>query len=80
MTRSTRHSTAVKNIAGHKRVEEEQRIRALIGNAIDAIYALNPDGTVLEVKRAAEVLQGRPRAEIIGCPLMEAVSPKEPEP
>ncbi|MGZ6971390.1 MAG: PAS domain-containing protein [Thermoanaerobaculia bacterium] len=56
----------------------EQRIRALIENATDAIYVLNPDGTVLEVNPAAEVLQGRPRAEIIGCPLMEAVSPKEP--
>ncbi|MGZ6970168.1 MAG: ATP-binding protein [Thermoanaerobaculia bacterium] len=84
MTRPTRRSPAVKDVAGHKRVEEEvrhseQRIRALIENAIDAIYVLNPDGTVLEVNRAAEMLQGRPRAEIIGSPLMEAVSPEERE-
>ena len=82
MTRSARRFATLKT--GHKRVEEgvrhsEQRIRALIENATDAIYVLNPDGTVLEVNRAAEVLQGRPRAEIIGCPLMEAVSPEERE-
>ncbi len=44
----------------------EQRTRALMENAKDAILVTNIQGTVVEVNRAAEVLYSRPRAEFVG--------------
>jgi PAS domain S-box-containing protein len=70
------------NITERKRAEEgqkasEQSIRALMENAKDAIFVSNQEGIVLEVNRAAEQLQGRPRSDIVGRPVVETVAPKE---
>ncbi len=74
----------IRDISGRKRAESairasEQRVRALIENAKDAIYVLSTEGVVLQVNRAVEVLQGRPRDEIVGRPVIEAVAPEERE-
>ncbi|HVE66159.1 MAG TPA: PAS domain S-box protein, partial [Thermoanaerobaculia bacterium] len=57
----------------------EARYRALIENAMDAIYVSNPQGVVLEVNRATEDLQDRRRSEIVGHPILDFVAPEERE-
>jgi two-component system cell cycle sensor histidine kinase/response regulator CckA len=79
-----RHLSILHDITDRKLAEEEvrhseQRVRALMENAIDAIYVLSLDGIVLEANRAAEEQQGRPRAELVGRPLVDAVPPEERE-
>ncbi len=55
----------------------EQRNRALMENAKDAIIVWALDGTVLEVNRAAEKLVGRERGQMAGRSLQDIVPPEE---
>jgi hypothetical protein len=55
----------------------EERYRALMEQANDAILVLNLDHRILEANRAAERLLGRPRVEIVGRHYDEFVVPEE---
>ncbi|HXM77465.1 MAG TPA: PAS domain S-box protein, partial [Thermoanaerobaculia bacterium] len=57
----------------------EQRVRALMEHANDAIFISSTEGVVLEVNRAAEALQGLRREDMIGCPVAELVPAEERE-
>ena len=65
-----------------KRAEEalrasEQRIRAVMEGARDALVVSTTDGIVLEINRAAEALFGRPRSEVVGRHFLETLAPEE---
>jgi PAS domain S-box-containing protein len=49
-----------------KLVAAEQRYRALLENARDAIGILSPDGVILEANRGWERVMGTPRAQMVG--------------
>ena len=51
----------------------EEKYRALMENALDAIHVLSPDGTILEANLAAETLVGRPRREQLGRSFLELI-------
>ncbi len=57
----------------------EQRTRALMENAKDAILVGNIQGIVVEVNRAAEALFARPRAYFVGRNFLELVTADERE-
>src|SRR6266536_3486928 len=57
----------------------EQRTRALMENATDAILVTNIQGIVVEVNRAGEELFGRPRAEFAGCHFFDLLVADERE-
>jgi PAS domain S-box-containing protein len=57
----------------------EQRTRALMENAKDAILVANIQGIVVEVNRAAEALYARPRNEFVGRYLFELLVADERE-
>ena len=57
----------------------EQRTRALMENAKDAILVTNIQGIVVEVNRAGEELFGRPRAEFAGCHFFDLLVADERE-
>ncbi len=70
--------------AERKKAEEalrasEQRTRALMENAKDAILVTNIQGIVVEVNRAGEELFGRPRAEFAGCHFFDLLVADERE-
>jgi PAS domain S-box-containing protein len=70
---------AQRNLAEKAARASEQRVRALMENANDAIYVSSLEGVILEVNRAAERLQGRPRSEIVGSSVADVVVPEERE-
>ena len=77
-------TAAIRNITSRRRAEEalrqsEERSRELLENATGAIFISSIDGTVVQVNRAAEKLQGRPRLEIVGRSVLEAIAPEERE-
>jgi two-component system cell cycle sensor histidine kinase/response regulator CckA len=57
----------------------EQRTRALMENAKDAILVTNIQGIVVEINRAAEALYARPRAEFVGCHFFDLLVAEERE-
>ncbi len=57
----------------------EQRTRALMENAKDAILVANIQGIVVEVNRAAEALYARPRARFVGRHFFELLVADERE-
>jgi PAS domain S-box-containing protein len=66
--------------ADHQRLEEalresEERYRNLFENANDAIATITLDGTITGVNRAAELLLGWSREEIIGHPAPRFTTP-----
>jgi two-component system, cell cycle sensor histidine kinase and response regulator CckA len=70
--------------AERRRAEEalrasEQRTRALMENAKDAILVTNIQGSVVEVNRAGEALYGRPRAQFIGRHFLDLLVAEERE-
>ncbi|HLN58800.1 MAG TPA: ATP-binding protein [Thermoanaerobaculia bacterium] len=70
--------------ANRRKAEEalrasEQRTRALMENAKDAILVANIQGIVVEVNRAAEALYARPRAEFVGRYFFELLVADERE-
>ncbi|MCM3878093.1 MAG: PAS domain S-box protein [Thermoanaerobaculia bacterium] len=70
------------NITDRKRAEDslrrgEKRWRALMENAGDAILIMSPDGTVVEVNRAAERLFGRAQEGLIGRQFLEFLPAEE---
>ena len=66
------------NAEGELRASE-QRTRALMENAKDAIVVTNIDGIVVEVNRAGEALYARPRAEFVGCRFFDLLVADERE-
>jgi two-component system cell cycle sensor histidine kinase/response regulator CckA len=73
-----------REIDGRNRAEDslrssELRNRALIEDSKDAIYVCSTDGVVLQVNRATEILESRPRQEIIGRPVLESAPPAQRE-
>jgi PAS domain S-box-containing protein len=75
---------AIRDITERRRIEEalrqsEERARELLENATGAIYISSIDGTVVQVNRAAEKLEGRPRLEIVGRQVLESIAPEERE-
>jgi two-component system cell cycle sensor histidine kinase/response regulator CckA len=70
------------NITERKRAEDtlrrsEERRRALMEHALDAVLVLSPDGTILEANRAAETLAGRPRGEQVGRSFLELLQAED---
>jgi two-component system cell cycle sensor histidine kinase/response regulator CckA len=61
-----------RQLEGKVRASEE-KYRALMENALDAIHVLSPDGTILEANLAAETLVGRPRREQLGRSFLELI-------
>jgi two-component system, cell cycle sensor histidine kinase and response regulator CckA len=57
----------------------EQRTRALMENAKDAILVTNIQGIVVEVNRAGEELFGRPRAQFAACHFFDLLVADERE-
>jgi two-component system cell cycle sensor histidine kinase/response regulator CckA len=57
----------------------EERYRALIEQAQDAIFVNGLDGTVQEVNRAAERLAGRTRDALVGLSFLETLPPEDRE-
>src|SRR5437867_1874981 len=57
----------------------QDHYRALIEGASDAILILDPAHRILEANRAAEVLLGRPRTELVGGGYDDFVVPDERE-
>ncbi|HLK35448.1 MAG TPA: response regulator [Polyangiaceae bacterium] len=49
-----------------KLANAEQRYRALLENALDAISVLTPDGIILEANRGWERVLGVPRTQVVG--------------
>ncbi len=57
----------------------EERYRAIVANANDALFLLDPQGEVLEVNRQAEELLGRPAADILRHRLRDFAAPDAPD-
>ena len=57
----------------------EQRIRALMENANDAIVVTSTEGIILETNRAADELYGRSRVDTLGTHFCETHVPEERE-
>jgi PAS domain S-box-containing protein len=55
--------------------ESEARKAAVLEAALDAIVTIDSGGRVLEINSAAERLFGRPRADVLGRPLVEQIVP-----
>jgi hypothetical protein len=55
----------------------EARYRSLMEHAQDAIFVLDPQGTILEANRRMEELLGRPRGAILGRDFRDFVPPAE---
>ncbi len=77
-------TAAIRDITERRRIEEalrqsEARARELLENATGAIYISSVDGTVVQVNRAAERLEGRPRLEIVGRSVLDSIAPEERE-
>jgi PAS domain S-box-containing protein len=67
---------------GRKRVEtavmeEQRRTRAMLDTALDAIVAMDHDGTITEFNPAAERTFGYRREEVLGRELAELLIPRE---
>jgi len=65
----------------HKRTEEalrenEEKYYGLFYNSTDFIYVLDSKGTFVEVNRAAEVLTGYSKSELIGMNFKDYISPE----
>jgi PAS domain S-box-containing protein len=56
--------------------ESEERYRELFENAKDAIYVHDVNGTYTSVNRAAELLSGYPREEILGRSFADFIAPE----
>ncbi len=57
----------------------EQRTRALMENAKDAIFVTNIQGVVVEINRAAEALYAGPRGQFVGRRFFDLLVPDERE-
>ena len=57
----------------------EQRTRALMENAKDAIFVTNIQGVVVEINRAAEALYAGPRGQFVGRHFFDLLVPGERE-
>ncbi len=55
---------------------ERTRFVTALDEANDAIYFLSADGRIVDVNRRAELLYGRPRAELLGLPVGELRVPE----
>ncbi|NUN52712.1 MAG: PAS domain S-box protein, partial [Planctomycetaceae bacterium] len=64
--------------AGRLRTGEE-RYRAIVENANDALFLLDPSGEVLEVNRSGEEILGRPAASILHHRLRDFAAPDAPD-
>ena len=53
----------------------ETKYQTLMQHANDAIFIIDPAGTILEVNRQAEEMLGRPSTEIVGRLYLDIVSP-----
>jgi PAS domain S-box-containing protein len=58
-------------------VEHAERMRSIVGSALDAIITMDVDGRILEVNRAAEELFGYQRSVAVGKRLAELLIPPE---
>ncbi|HEV7683955.1 MAG TPA: PAS domain S-box protein [Pyrinomonadaceae bacterium] len=65
-----------RNRAGAALRESEERYRELFENAKDAIYVHDLKGTYTSINRAAELLSGYARAEIIGRNFADFIAPE----
>src|SRR6266550_397264 len=68
------------DITERKRVENalretEERTRAIIDAALDAIIAMDHEGRIVEFNPAAESIFGYRTAEVIGRPLADVIIP-----
>jgi PAS domain S-box-containing protein len=63
-----------RRLAGRVEVAEA-KYQTLMQHANDAIFVVDPAGPVLEVNRQAEVMLGRPSADMVGHPFTDLVSP-----
>jgi diguanylate cyclase (GGDEF)-like protein/PAS domain S-box-containing protein len=56
--------------------EAEERTRAVIANALDAVITIDSSGAITEWSPQAEVTFGWPKAEVIGRPVEEIIMPE----
>ncbi len=57
----------------------EERYRSFIELAVDAIFVVNPEGTIVEANRQAAALTGSGRERLLGVSMLTILSPAEPE-
>ena len=57
-------------------LKSEQRYRALIDNASDAIFLADPQGNLIETNQKAEILSGYTRDELMGLHMSEIHPPE----
>jgi diguanylate cyclase (GGDEF)-like protein/PAS domain S-box-containing protein len=58
-------------------LQSEGNLRAIFDTDLMALVAMDEDGIVKDWNRHAEEMFGRPRAEMLGCPLAETVIPRQ---
>jgi PAS domain S-box-containing protein len=63
LDRSTRQEHALRS--------SERRTRLIVDSARDGFISTDAQGRVLDINAAAERLLGRPRSDVLGCPIQE---------
>jgi PAS domain S-box-containing protein len=57
--------------------EERQQLRAIVASSTEAAVSLSLAGVILALNQAAELILGRPAAELIGCRIEDFLSEAE---
>ena len=71
-----------RDVSERMRIDEEirlseERFRALVQNASDAVVVVDPDGTISYASRAVERLFGRPLDQVVGTSGTDLVHPED---
>lgn len=77
LTRELEHEINEKNQIEKALRKSEEQFRDLFENANDLIYSHDPEGILLSANKAAEIMVGCPRYEIIGLNILEFVIPEQ---
>jgi PAS domain S-box-containing protein len=74
-----RKTLAEREIAEQARLESEEQYRELVENANDIVYTLNLKGQITSVNKAAELISGYSRDELLGMSLVDVLTKESVE-